>query len=362
MRGNFFRCGCEVFIEGKSVGGFESLDFRDTKDTISNTCTIKLPVYAIGMTARTSPEKRIRASLADINIKPGARIEVFCWYHDSEIMGQHFEKVRVFNGFIRQVIGGFPSTLICEDYAFVLRFGTIGKEWNTRTKLKDMIEYLLPISNKAFMDFREKNGFAPDGFNKLTFDSTNSAEVEFALKTFKNISPYDALEKLLRMFTLYGYVNDDGQVYFGLGVKDKTKRTVELATNTNVIGRDITPSNGQFVNYKVVVNGLMKDGTKYTYEYGDSEGQPERLFSPLNTKEGIKEFAHRVMARLQGDRNKGTISILLYPEVRMFDYIQYTDTLFSELSGGYYVTGRRVTCGKNGFVQQLTVTNEMFML
>lgn len=364
MKGNLFRVGNEVFIEGKSIGRFASVDITEERDSLSGRCTMTLPVYAIGFRQGLPPAQRIRAALEGINIKPGARIDIDGWFYNNAQLGQQFERLRIFSGFIRQVIGGFPSKIVCEDYSFILRFGTINRDWVSRTKLKDMVDYLCPISNKAFEDYRKAQGFDnPADFPALSFDSSDSADVEFALQTFKLISPFEALSKLMNMFTLYGTVNTQGKVYFGIGVRDKFKRTVTLATNTNVIGRDIVPTDGLFENYKVVVNALMADGTKYTYEYGDSQGEAHRYFVPANTVSLTEQTAKNIMARLKGTRNKGTIKTVLYPQVNMFDFVEYTDTMLPELTGNYYVIGRNLSCDtSDGFIQTLTVTNEMFIL
>lgn len=363
MRGNVFKCSSRVIIEGNDVGPFEDIEVQQERDSLAQRCTLKLPIYAIGFNSGLAPSDRIRAKLADINIKPGASIQIYTWYESIEVLEQEFEEVLQFSGFIKEIINGFPTTLICEDHAFILRFGTIGRDWKSRTSLGDMLEYLLPIANEGFEEFRDKQGFENNtAFNHLYFDQTNSADVEFALQVFKNISPFDALEKLMRLFTLYAHVFDDGATYFGIGILEREKQTVILYTGANVIDRDIVPQSGLFVNYKVVVSGLVADGTRYTYEYGDSEGTAERLFCPLNTTTGIEQYAHSVMERLRGDRNKGTITTVLYPDIRLFDYIQYEDSLYPDLDGGYYVIGRNFKGDGNGFIQTLTVTDELFIL
>lgn len=363
MKGNIFKCGNEIFVEGQSIGSVQSFQIEEERDVIANICTFRIPLYAIGSIPGLTTEERLRKELADVEIKVGASVRVEAWYYDNELLDATYERLVVFEGIIKEVQLGFPTTIVCEDLAFILRFGTIDKDWKTRTALKDMIEYLLPKANDAFNQFRTKQGFRKaSNFKKLTFNQSDSASVEFALKTFKQISPYDAIAKLINMFTLYGEVDKEGGVYIGIGIRNKNKRTVSLSTKENVTSRKLVSQNDMFTNYRVEVSGVMKDGTRYTYVYGDSDGEPERKFSPLDTQEGIQQVAKSVMANLQGVRNSGTITTLLYPEIGLFDFIDYTDTLFSKLSGDYYVIGRTLTMDNEGFIQTLKVTNEIFAL
>lgn len=368
MRGNLFECGNEVFIEGKSIGNFQSFELSEDRTTIANTATILIPIYAIGRYGESRdlpPSERIRETLAGVMIKPGARIDVYCWYYDNEMFGRRFERLHVFSGFIRQVIGGFPSTLICEDYSFILRFGTIeGKNWLKRTSLTSMLEFCIPISNEAFQLYRERQGFPEfEEFNRITLDLPNSAQAEFTLDTVNNISPYEAISKLLKMFSIYVNVDYEGRLYAGIGLGDKTKRNVLLATNENVIERDIKPTNGLFENYQVEVTGLLSDGSMYTRKIGDSEGIPIRQFAASNEALRIDQTAESLMAYLLGDINKGTIKTLLYPDCRLFDFIEYTDTLFPELSDRYYVIGRNLKCDdRRGYIQTLSVTAQRYIL
>lgn len=364
MQGNFFECKNEVFIEDISIGQFETIEIEQSRDIFGDLCTITIPLYSIGIEPGLSTPDRLRQVLEGIQIKPGAKIEIYTWYNDSPFNGFVYPKILQFSGFIAQVISGFPTTIKCQDNSYILRFGTIGRDWPAKQPLRDMIEYLLPISNEAFKEYRRNNNFdRPDNFQPLSFDETNSSSLRFTMKAWRNISPYEALTKLMKMFTLYGKVFNNGLVYFGLGVTDRINNQIDLSTDRNVIERNIIPQNGLFTSYKVVINGLLADGTKYSYEAGDEEGEVERVPTVLSTPEGIKRFGDSVLQRLKGDRNSGEIKTILYPHCQLFDVCNYNDTLFQELSGVYYVIGRLFRGSSDeGYIQTLRATNEIFML
>ena len=135
ITGNYLICGNEVFVEGKSIGQFQSFESDETRENIVGTASIEMPFYTIAAKAAkevgrgsTIAVQRvgkntttyIRINPDDWNIKTGARIQVYAWYHDNAVIGQKFEKRLEFDGFIRDVIGGFPTVImrhLCFDSA-----------------------------------------------------------------------------------------------------------------------------------------------------------------------------------------------------------------------------------------------------
>lgn len=367
MYGAFFKCKSKVYIEGIDIGPFTSFELSGDRDSIENTASLTLPIYTISVDdTGTAPgqalpqESRVRVGIPVDLFITGARIDVDVWYDRSDF-GEELPVIRAFTGYISQVVAGFPTTIKCQDNSFVLRFGNVGKNWNPNSTLKNIVNFCLPISNDAFAKYRQEKGLTYE-WTPLTFAKSATADASFTLAEWYDISPYDALSRLMRLFKIYGNVNDDGSVYFGVGISDTDDPTVILRTDLNVIDCDIVPNNKFFTNYYVKINGLDRQGKRISYEIGDSQGETKNLkFSPLNTLEGIQRTAQTVFERLKGDRNKGTITTLLYPWVNLFDFCQFTHTLFPSLSGNYYVIGKTLTCDEGGYRQKLTVTDEQFI-
>lgn len=377
MNGNYFIQGSEVIIEDVFIGSFESVEITEDAYTLSSTATIKIPIYTIGMNSRTLAFDRVRAGIRPNLLKIGSKIEIWTWYKNNQVTNAGFGRILQFRGFIRQVEGGFPSTIYCEDHSFILKFGKVGdfsQGWRNRTSLKTMMSQIIPEANAAFLEFRQRQGFLqPTNFNPLVFDSA-SADIEFSLQIYGEVSPFYALQHVINMFYMYCRVFDDGRIYAGIGIRDIDRQTISLSTNKNVLDRKLTTRDGMFENYQVVVSGFVNSepgllepnekykGGRYTYELGDSNGEVVKLpFSSVDTVEGIRDLANRAMERLRQGRNKGTIDILMYPRIYLFDEVDYFDTLNKELTSLYVVTGRQFISSENaGFIQTLTVTNETF--
>lgn len=379
ITGNYLICGNEVFVEGKSIGQFQSFESDETRENIVGTASIEMPFYTIAAKAAkevgrgsTIAVQRVgkntttyvRINPDDWNIKTGARIQVYAWYHDNAVIAQKFEKRLEFDGFIRDVIGGFPTVIKCEDAAFMLRFGTVTQSWPKATPLSSLLQQMCDTANAAFAKYRKDN--------KLTYaypsllPDPKSMQSDFVLKPATGVSPYDVLERVIvGMYKLYGNVrieSDKARVYCGLGISESESPTVELDTSVNVIARDIVPSDMMFQNFRVIVR-YLEDGTMKTIEKGAENGLVYDLpFTPGRNAEQMNTTALSVLAGLRAQRNKGTITTLLYPLVQLYDYVNFNDTIFKSLSGGYYVIGRKVTCGKGkGYRQILTVTNKTFL-
>lgn len=383
ITGNFFACNNEVFVEGKSIGKFASIEIEQDRKEIANKATIEMPFYSIATAAAKETSgssiavKRvgkysttyIRINPDDWNIKVGASIQIYGWYEDNEALGQNFDKLLLFDGYIRSVEGGFPTRIKCEDCSFALRFGTVNQSFTSETKIAALLQSMCDISNEAFAKYRKDNGLTAP-VPKLVPDG-KSMDSGFVLKPAAAVSPYDVISQVVvGMYKLYSNVHTDtdaagnsvAYVYAGLGISDSNAPAKRLDTSVNVIGRSITPTDNLFRNFRVTVRWIEDGGLK-SYSTGSDNGIPYEIpLMPGRNSSQMKTTAESALSGLRVNRNKGTITTLLYPEVKMFDYVEYTDTIFSTLSGRYYVIGRKITCGgSRGFYQTLTVTDETLL-
>ena len=244
----------------------------------------------------------VRINPDDWNIKTGARIQVYAWYHDNAVIGQKFEKRLEFDGFIRDVIGGFPTVIKCEDAAFMLRFGTVTQSWPKATPLSSLLQQMCDTANAAFAKYRKDN--------KLTYaypsllPDPKSMQSDFVLKPATGVSPYDVLERVIvGMYKLYGNVrieSDKARVYCGLGISESESPTVELDTSVNVIARDIVPSDMMFQNFRVIVR-YLEDGTMKTIEKGAENGLVYDLpFTPGRNAQQMNTTALSVLGSAAG--------------------------------------------------------------
>ena len=377
METNYRICRNEVLIEGVNVGPFERFECHADDRTLGNTAVLTLPLYTLMATQVGEARTRTRSVFAAPDgdkrlsaIKPCAQVEVYCWY-------EGYDKIKVFAGFIEHVAEGFPAKLHLQDNTYILRFGSIQKGWDGNATLQSIIADCIPIAQEGFSREREEKGFTRS-VPQLTYSAENkNVQAVTTALSFRNWgarSPYDTLQRLMEMLVMYGGVGDDFNVYIGAGVTESTRPVIQLDTRHNVIGRGMTPVDGRFVDYDVKITGILANGKRHVATAGErrtgrgkeqsefekSYGESFRAYSMLNTAAGLQDFAEKMLAYLRGKRNKGTIDCVLYPKIEIMDRVTYTDSLFPELSGGYYVIGYRFTADENGYFQQLEVTDQIF--
>lgn len=382
LTGNYFICENEVFVEGKSIGQFQSFSSEQTRDNIVGTASVTMPFYSMAVKAAKENSKGssiavkkvganvvtyARINPADWNIKVGARIQIYIGYKSNKTLNQKFERRLEFDGFIKEVIGGFPTTIKCEDMAFMLKFGTVQKQWTTATKLSTLVSELCEIANAAFNKYRKDNNFTAS-IPKLK-PSGKSIDSEFVLKLATGVSPYDVLQKVIvGMYKLYGGVNVRGDnnvqqtanVWIGYGIGEESN-SIGLDTSINVVDCNIVPKNLLFENFRVIVR-YLDNGELKKIEKGEENGVVYEIpFTPNKSANDMASIANSALLGLKANRNKGTITTKCYPYVPLFSFINFKHTIFTTLSGDYYVIGREMKCDENGYNQILTITDKTFL-
>lgn len=373
MNTNLVICKNEVYIENVYVGQFESFAVDSNSRQLGSTAVLTIPLYAIGAGGSGEARSRMREVFSKTPIKPCAQVRVDCWYIAD---GVDMEKVTVFTGFIEHISEGFPTKLYLQDNSFILRFGNIQKHWKENATLQTIATDCIPIAEEAFKDERKKNGLTAS-VPSLTYNANNkNVQAYTNALSFRNgigRAPYETIQHLMSTLSLYGGVTDDFQLYIGAGVEDSaSSQPVSLDTRYNVIGRDIVPLDGRFIDFDVKITGILANGKQYTATGGlkggntgkkkNPYGETFRGFSILNTAEAIQEHADRQLEMLRRSRNKGSIELLLYPKIKLFDQVKYKDTLFPELSALYYVLDYRFEATANGYFQRLGVTDQIYAL
>jgi len=380
MNTNHVICRNRVEVEGKDVGKLESFHLIASSRNLGNTAVLTLPLYALS-SDKTFPSRRFRQDLQVIKVC--AEIKIYLGYDSwnaENLTLESFPEVLAFSGWIEHIAEGFPARIYLQDNSFILRFGAIEKAWDETATLQKIMEDCIPIANAAFKEERRRLGFTRV-VSLLTYSHDGSnVQATTTAANFSNWgghSPFDTMQKLMNENVLYGGVGINFNVYVGAGVTDSTRPILALSTQTNVIERDMVQVDGRFVDFDVKVFGILKNGRQYTATGGVANsqsaaqnsafekaygGEVHRVYSKLGTVAELKAFADQMLLMLRGQRNQGSIKMLLYPKVEIMDGITFTDTIFEGVSGNYYVLEYELDASEKGYFQTLKVTDKVFLL
>lgn len=371
MNSNYVICRNEVFIEGESVGQFESFELSGNSKQLGDSAVMTLPLYAIGVSQEGRARARMRTVFKSNAIKICAEVQVFAWY-------EGHERVQIFHGFIEQVVEGFPTTLYLRDFTFILKFGRVQKVWGD-VKAEAIMQDVIPIANEALKKERGNVGFTRPVPELSYTPEGNFVQATTSTFPFNNpvdFSPYDTIQRLMQLMVLYGGVDESNKLYFGALTKNSTSPIERLDTRYNVFEADLIREDSRFINYDVKVTGILSTGKRYTAtggmrnsrsaqqrsELDKQYAETFRSYSPLNSITELDKLADKLLLSLQGHRNKGTLTLPLYPKISPLQTVLFNHTIFPELSGQYFVLEYRLTCSINGYFQKLAVTDKVFAI
>ena len=383
MNTNHVICRNKVYVEDEYVGQFESFDTQGTARTLGNTATLLMPLYALGADGTSgNVASRFRTENGS-RIKVCSEIKVYVWYDSWNVVTMEHEsypEILMFSGWIEHIAEGFPAKLYLRDNSYILRFGAIEKAWTENATIQSVMEDCIPIAQAAFEEERTRLGFMRE-IPQLTYNlhgkNVQAKSTPLSFRNWGGRSPFDTMQKLMQLNVLYGGVGNDFNVFIGAGVTESDRPLIALDTRYNVIERDIVPIDGRFVDYDVKVFGILKNGRQYTatggYRTSQSESQKSgfdreyggetiRVHSTLNTIADIQGYADEQLKMLRENRNKGTIKLLLYPKLEIMDWVTYEDTVFENLSGGYYILDYKFSASSKGYFQTVKATDKVFVL
>ena len=314
---------CKIAIERKSDNAL--LTF-----TSLNNCEIEKSIYQLGTTAKikipASARLRQSGTLATDSVQVGKQ---FARGDKVTIqLGYNNDLRTEFTGFIYRINFTTPLEIECEGYEFMLRSNYEAKTYKS-TNLKEVVAYLL------------------DGTGvKISQDLPKINYTNFILPAAK--SRLEMMQEIKDKYGLTAYFIDD-LLYIGLAYTPDFGM-VKYAIGINTIkDNELKYRYGADVRLKVKAICIKKDNTRIEAEIGDKDGQIRTLyFYDITSKEELNKLAIQEIEKYKYDGYEGKITAFLQPFAQPGMRADLSDPIYSEKSGVFYITGSKVTFGRNG--------------
>lgn len=270
-----------------------------------------------------------------------------------------YPPVTVFDGFIDDFIEGTPMTIKCSDYIYFFHLGIFG---TSRVLIKTNKRKKLTTTSvgTSYRSITFKNllqnivDFVNDTIDSKT---TDTAHVELVLPipdftlvnvTFAMMSPAAILEWLKK--ELGFNISLSGNKLYA-NIASNTTDAVIYRTDRNVLKSDLQKPAAVFQTYKIKAWFVRTDGTKDSYEIGDSNGQlREVYFYRVQRDQALyQKLATEALNKVKQMKYSGTLTTLLYPDVKLFMKASYTDLRYPDKNGNYVVTSIETIINDSGY-------------
>jgi hypothetical protein len=346
----FFNAHLEVTIANKQLKTIVSIDIDKDGHNVGGECKLVLPLnsriqYTDGNHDYLTAQTRSLFAVGD-PVTVRAKYDNYDW-------------ITVFEGFVFDFIEGQPMTIKCLDYSYWFNLGTFGSsrvlvKKNKRSKktfssvgtsyksitLKNLIENIIDFVNDTIDD-----------------KATDAAHVELITPlpdmtmvniTFAMMSPLAILEYLKKELG-FNITLIRNQLY--VNVASYTTNSVSYDTTLNVLKSDLQKPSATFQTYKVKAWFIREDGTKDSFEIGDSSGQlREVYFYRIKRDQALYEqLAKEALVKVKQQKYSGNITTMLYPQPILFAKATYKDKRYPDRDGDYVITGVNSKLDSSGY-------------
>lgn len=305
------------------------LEINQSIDTLTDTCTIKLPrrVYRNG--------KLINLAEDTMNGQPffkrGDKVIVKLGYGTTL-------KTR-FIGYIRDVKSGVPITISCDDSMFLLKKGKVNHTFAKECKVEDVLKVIIPSDIEWVALDRNVGAFR-------TKDNPTPAKILEEFRTngyspyFRNITENGATRPVL-------YV---GQAFW----VPKRKEGKFIFANNIINGDDLIYRKNEDVRLKVKAISIKSDNSRIEVEVGDEDGEIRTDHYWNKTKDELKKEATIKLEKYKFTGFRGSIPTFGEPAMEKGDVAVISGSNYYP-DGKYLIKAVRITCGMQGYKQTLTL-------
>lgn len=320
-----------VVINNRLVSTIHSVKTKYDSKHVGSTCDIVLPLNSLIEYQDGSGSQLVSYVLSEF--KPGDPVTVFAAYDG-------YPRVTIFEGTVFEFKEGTPVTIKCIDYLALL------SPTQDIAKYSGSMQTLITnVLNGAYSKAKTKTGIS------LLLPTVG---IQLSNITFRSMSPWAILEYIKKGIGLNIALQEEN-LY--VNVASNTQDVVYFDSSRNLFSCDLQQPDTIWQGYKVRAHFLQPNGVDDSLEIGDLEAGHMTEVYFYNVSGGLPVYnrlANEALVKVRQRKFSGHVSGYLYPSVKLFDRINYTDVRYPDRSGQYVVTELSHEISDKGFHQHMT--------
>ncbi len=290
------------------------LEVESGWDTLTDTCTIKLP-RKLAFNGK---------SVKDL-LRVGDAVTVECGYNE--------KTMTTFQGYVARISPNIPIVIECEDAMWLLKRNNVTVSLQ-KASLATVLAAVLPA------------GFAMGEVDSFVIGNFRATKVSAA----------KVLEFLRKEYGVVSYIKN-GKLFSGLAYRfSGIGEDVEIHLQSDVAGNsNLEYKLADDLKLKLQAISLMPDNTKIEVELGDPDGEQRTLHYYNLSEKSLRQAAEADFVRLKHDGYTGSVSIFGGKAAEHGGVSQLTDAEFPERSGRYLIDKVRTAFGMGGYRQEISL-------
>lgn len=314
-----------VNINGKIINTVHEVRAKYSSMHIGSTCEIIVPLNSILSYADKSKEFFTAYPINTFVV--GDMVTVTASYPNTGL-----PDITIFAGTVFEFKEGTPCTIKCIDYLALL--GHMQNLHYTSVTLKTLITTILKGTGISLL--------------------LPSLDLNLVNLTFRTMSPWAILEWIKKSIGLN--ISLSGTSLF-CNVASTTLNTVAIHSGRNIYDSVLQQPDTVWQGYRVKAWFVHENGIKDSIEVGDKDGHLTEVYfykvsADITT---YTNLASQALIKVRQRKFSGKVWGYLYPDVKLFDKIQYTDIRYPDKSGNYVCTEIEWLINDKGFHKEMTL-------
>jgi len=330
-----------VNINGVDIPSVTSIEIQSDCMQLGTTCTITFP-----LNVRMPNKGQYIIDSLYYPFKSGQSIVIYASYTG-------LPTITVFQGYIWDLILGTPIKMYCMDNIYLLRQTAItvnGGQTQTGTNESGTSIYTATQRNLSWFLNKTLDGTG------ITLNA-NNLDIDNITGAYFNMSPAAIIENIREQLKYLVFTLIDNELVVNIA-KYTNPNVVKIQSDINLEDDTLQQPETSYQLFKISIWCIDKQGRKVNYIVGNTNGILHEIYLynlGVLSKSDAKEYGQKALDNLIKGHFTGELKTLLYPDIKIFDKIVYSNVRYPEKNGSYVCRATKLSISEHGIKRTSTL-------